>query len=208
MSPRLRRAGSEEQQMRRLKHVAVLLALTGIVSSTSAEIIFSDVSVTGSLSSGYSYSTGAYDIDLSFTDAIVGEPVDPRWEGDLVISYDAENDVPIGLVSMNLGVLGALSGSGTIIFTETVEDLVTPGVIATYSVTLDENSDLPHNAAIEFDRATTKIRVQKTLTLQAFDTDASDLANVSLIEQRLLEVPEPAAGVALVAGALSLFRRR
>jgi hypothetical protein len=194
--------------MRTATVAALLMGSICLAGSAQGDVIFSDVSITGSLSTGASYSTGAYDIDFVFVDATVGDPTDPRRDGDLVISYEAENATAIGLDTMSLQVLGALQGSGTITFEETIEDLINPGTIASYSVVLDDNSELPHVAVIPFDRPSTRIRVEKTLTLEAFDTDAFDMANVSLIEQRLYEVPEPAAVVALVLGTLPLLRRR
>jgi len=194
--------------MRSSVYAVLFAAFAGVVSGARGEIIFSNVSISGSLATGASYQTGPNDIDFILPDAIVGDPVDLRREGDLVISYEAESADPMTQDQLTLELLGALSGSGTISLTETVEDLITPGVIASYSVVLDENSQLPHVAVLDFDRDTARIRVEKTLTLEAFDTGEFDLANVNLIEEVLHEVPEPATGLALMLPALLLGRRR
>lgn len=193
----------------RLSLCALLLtAFAGAVSGAHGDIIFSNVSISGSLATGASYETGPVDIDFILPDAIVGDPVDPRREGDLVISYEAESTDPLTQDRLTLELLGALAGSGTISLTETVEDLITPGVIASYDVVLDENSQLPHVAVLDFDRDTARIHVEKTLTLEALDTGEFDLAQISLIEQVLHEIPEPTTGLALMLPALLLGRRR
>ncbi len=193
----------------RLPLCALLLtAFAGAVSGAHGDIIFSNVSISGSLATGASYETGANDIDFILPDAIVGDPTDPRREGDLVISYEAESFDPLTQDQLTLELLGALAGSGTISLTETVEDLINPGVIASYSVVLDENSQLPHVVALGFDRTSTHVRVEKALTLEAFDTGEFDLANVNLIEQVHHEVPEPTSGLVLMLPTLLLGRRR
>ena len=73
---------------------------------------------------------------------------------------------------------------------------------------LDENSQLPHVAVLDFDRTSAHVRVEKTLTLEALDTGEFDLAQISLIEQVLHEIPEPTTGLALMLPALLLGRRR
>jgi hypothetical protein len=186
----------------------LLVVLAGAVDDAYGEIIFSEVSITGSLATGADYQTGPNDIDFILPDAIVGDPTDPRREGDLIISFEAESADPLTQDQLTLSVLGALAGSGTISLTETVEDLIAPGVIASYDVVLDENSQLPHVAVLDYDRTSTHVRVEKTLTLEAFDTGGFDLAQISLIEQVIHEIPEPTTGLALMLPALLLGRRR
>ena len=186
----------------------LLAAFAGAVSGAHGDIIFSNVSISGSLATGASYETGPVDIDFILPDAIVGDPVDPRREGDLLISYEAESTDPLTQDQLTLELLGALAGSGTISLTETVEDLINPGVIASYSVLLDDNSQLPHVVVLDFDRTSAHVRVEKTLTLEALDTGEFDLAQISLIEQVHREIPEPTTGLALMLPALLLGRRR
>jgi hypothetical protein len=194
--------------MRLSLHALLFAAFAGAASGAHGDIIFSNVSIGGSLATGASYETGLTDIDFTLPDAIVGDPVHPRREGDLVISYEAESTDPLTQDRLTLEVLGALAGSGTISLTETVEDLIDPGVIASYSVVLDDYSQLPHVAVLDFDRDTARVRVEKTLTLEALDTGEFDLAQVSLIEQVHREIPEPTAGLALMLPVLLLGRRR
>lgn len=193
----------------RLKFFAttvITLALTAAVAS--ADVTFSNVVIRGSLSTGATFNTGPSDIDFSFPDAIVGDVVAPRRVGNIVITYEANSVDSFQQDQLTLLALGALRGSGTIYFNEVVEDLVNPGVIASYNVVLDANSQLPHEATLNFSRASTHVKVKKTAVLTAIDsidTSIEDLASIALIEQRF--VPEPAALILLLAG-LPLLRRR
>lgn len=181
-----------------------IMALSlGAVSAASANVTFSNVVIRGSLSAGASFNTGACDIDFIFPSASVGDNL-PARIGNIVITYEATAVDAISQDQMLLAALGALSGSGTIYFNEVVEDLDNPGVIATYNVVLDSNSQLPHTATLNFSRPSTHVKVKKTLVLTAVDTEAFDLANVSLVEQRL--IPEPASLLLLLLG-LPLLRR-
>lgn len=193
----------------RLKFFAttfLTMALTAAVAS--ADVTFSNVVIRGSLSTGATFATTPSDIDFSFPDAVVGDVVAPRRVGSIVITYEATSDDPVNQDQLALLAFGALSGSGTIYFNEVVEDLVNPGVIASYNVVLDANSQLPHVATLNFSRPSTHVKVKKTAILTAIDSidqQIVDLASIALIEQRF--VPEPAALVLLLAG-LPLLRRR
>ena len=93
----------------RLSLCALLLAaFAGAVSGAHGDIIFSNVSISGLLATGASYETGPVDIDFILPDAIVGDSVDPRREGDLLISYEAESTDP----EVVKDTLAALSFSG------------------------------------------------------------------------------------------------
>lgn len=189
-----------------LASTIIALAMTAAVAT--ADVTFSNVVIRGSLATGASYVTGPFDIDFIFPDAIVGDVVAPRRVGSIVITYEAQSDDLLVQDQLTLLALGALRGSGTIFFNEVVEDLVNPGVIASYNVVLDSNSQLPHEATLTFSRPSTHVKVKKTAILTAIDSIDSaieDLASIALIEQRF--VPEPAALVLLMAG-LPLFRRR
>ena len=62
------------------------------------------------------------------------------------------------------------------------------------------------NRVINFSRPSSSIKVKKTLVLSALDTQALDLANVSLLEQRF--VPTPGALALLGVGTIVAMRRR
>jgi len=174
-------------------------------ASAHADLIFSNVNVTGSLSGGASFVASNFDIDFTFPDAVVGDPNDVPRFGNIVITFEVTGDM-MTADQLLLSVGGALSGSGLVFFNEVVEDLVNPGVIATYNALLDENSDLPHVALLPFSRASAHIKVKKTLFLSAEDTQAFDLANVSLVQQNF--IPEPASVTLLLSAALLAVRRR
>jgi len=192
--------------MRGIARLAGLAAALFVVASARADLTFSNVSITGSLSSGASFNTGAQDIDFSFPSASVGDALSLRT-GDLVIEFDAESTTAVDQDSLILSVLGALGGSGTISFSEIVEDLDTAAEIANYNVVLDDNAQLPHTATIDFTATASRIHVTKQIELNAPDTAAFDLSNLSVIEQVFREVPEPASVLLVLAGLVTLRRR-
>jgi hypothetical protein len=93
-----------------------------------------------------------------------------------------------------------------LIFNEVVEDLVAPGIIATYGVTLNSSTPLPHTADINFSRSSTMVKVKKTIILSAVDTQAFDLAGIALVEQKL--IPAPGVAALMGMGVLVMGRRR
>jgi hypothetical protein len=190
--------------MRHLHRGALPLMLLACACGAQAEVTFSNVFIGGTLVDGATYETGLTDIDFVLPDAFVGDIAAPRRFGNIIITFEAQSDVPLELDL--LAIEGALEGSGVIYFNEVVEDLATPGILATHNALLDEASELPYTADIWFDRASTHIKVKKTLVLSALDTPASDLAAVALIEQRV--IPEPATALLLGLMALAAVRRR
>lgn len=191
-----------------LRNTVVALLAAAAVAPAGASITFSNIVIGGSLALPNSVVTGSQSIDFIFDDATVGDIVDPRRSGDIQITYEATSSVGLVQDQLVLSVLGALSGSGVIVFNETVEDLNNPGIIASYGVTLNSNDQLPHAATLNFSRTSNHVRVTKSIRLNAPATDAFDLSNVSLIEQTFREVPEPSALALLALGGLSLLRRR
>jgi len=185
---------------------AAVAALLGCASVANADIIFSNIVIGGSLSAGAGAATGPFDIDFTLPSAVVGDPTDPVRTGTVTINYDAQSDNAIAQNTILLGVLGSLAGSGEIQYSQTVDDLVNPGVISNIAVTLSSNSDLPYTDTIVWDRPSTQVHVSAIVDLSALSTAEFDLANVSLIEQRF--VPEPSALALLTLGAVAALRRR
>jgi hypothetical protein len=186
------------------KYVFCVVAALALALGGQAEVIFSNVVIGGTLVDGASYETGFADIDFSFPDAVVGDPPDPRRFGNIIITFEAESDIPLDRDT--LSILGALDGSGVIYFNEVVEDHVIPGIIATHNALLDENSDLPYTADLLFERTSTRVKVKKTFFLSAEDTADFDVASVLLVEQKLL--PEPSTLLTVVLIGLGVMRRR
>jgi hypothetical protein len=183
------------------------LALACAAGSASAGVVFSDVSIGGSLAAGASFYTSNGAIDFVFPAASVGDTVDPLRSGDIVITYEATGTGGDSFNSMLAFVLGALSGSGQIFFHEVVEDLNGGGVIADFSTNLTQDAQLPFVDSIAFDQASTHFKVTKTITLDAIETAAFDLANVSLVEQTLIPSPGALAALGMVL-IPALGRRR
>jgi hypothetical protein len=183
-----------------------LLAIAGTVGSASAGVIFSNVTIEGSLSSGASFFVGNGDIDFIFPAATVGDTVDPLRSGNIVITYEAQGTDGDSFNQMLAFILGALSGSGQIFFNEVIEDMNGGGVIGSYNANITDNSQLPFYDTIDFSQSSTHIKVKKTFVLDAIDTAAFDLANISLVEQRL--IPTTGSAILLGVAALPMIRRR
>lgn len=190
--------------------VGCLLALCAARASHAA-ITFFNVNITGSapLIAGSSYITGSTDIDFSLPNAVVGD-FQPLRQGVVTITYEAMSAQPMVMDEMVLTVLGGLSGSGLIQFSEVVEDMVTPGIIGSVGpITITSNSQLPWSGNIVFTRPSTHIKVKKDFFLFAQpDTQALDLARISLVEQNLVVVPEPTSLAVLGLGALAAVVRK
>ena len=193
--------------MRRTITSIALAAAAGFAASANAGVTFSNVTITGSLASGAAWFAGAAgdDIDFTFPSALVGDGQTAR-NGVITITFIAKSDTALTLDKLGLSLLGGLLGSGTMIFNEVVEDLVAPGIIATYGVTLNSSTPLPHTADINFSRSSTMVKVKKTIILSAVDTQAFDLAGIALVEQKL--VPTPGAAALMGMGVLVMGRRR
>ncbi len=192
--------------MNRFVAGSILLAVAGTVGSASAGVIFSNITIGGSLSAGAVAIPGTGDIDFIFPAATVGDTVDPLRSGNIVITYEAKGTDGDSFNSMLAFILGALSGSGQIFFNEIIEDLNGGGVIGSYNANITSNAQLPFYDTIQFSKSSDHIKVKKTFVLDAIDTKAFDLANISLVEQRL--IPTPGSALLLGVAALPLARRR
>jgi hypothetical protein len=192
--------------MNRFLSGGVVAALVGLAGQAQGAIVFSNVTIAGSLSAGAGYSDGPNGISFTFPDAQVGDPVDPIRSGNIVITYNVEGTQGETFSQMLLAAAGALSGSGMMFINELVEDLNGGGVLGTYNAVLTDNSQLPLNASFDFSKSSGHIRVKKTFVLAAVDTNAFDLAQITQVDQ----LPTPGS-VSLLAGAgllAAAYRRR
>ncbi len=180
-------------------------------AASSQAITFFNVTFAGSapLISGASFATGLTDIDFTMPNAVVGDFQALR-QGTFTITYEATSAVSMVMDQMVLSILGGVSGSGIIMFSEVIEDMVVPGIIGTLSTqTITSNSQLPWTGNIWFSRPSNHIKVKKEFFLMANpDTNGLDLSRIALIEQNLHVVPEPASLAAISLGIAALAARR
>lgn len=199
--------------MRSIALPVAAAALTFLSGTSLGAITFSNFQVSGSLVGGplpnAIITTGLDDVDFSFIfpAATVGDPVAPTRAGNIVITFNVDSDTP--LTADILSVLGTVQGSGFIVFNEVVEDrtIGSEGIIASTSVMINAGNPTPVTQTITFDRPSNSIKVKKTLFMSAADTQAFDIAQVSLIEQKIVPAPG-AAALAGIAGVLAFRRRR
>jgi len=192
--------------MNRIISSGVVAALVGLAGQASGSIVFTDVTIAGSLSAGASYQDGPGGITFSFPAAEVGDPVDPIRSGNIVITYNVEGTNGESFSEMLLAVAGNLSGSGMMFINEIVEDLNGGGVLGSYNTVLTDNSQLPLNTSFAFSESSSHIRVKKTFVLAAVDTNGFDWAQITEVGQ----LPSPGS-VSLLAGAgivVMAYRRR
>ena len=177
-------------------------------------VTFSNVTITGpsqlvgSLGVDHFVNTGVTDIDFTFNNAIVGDSM-PLRLGAITITYEAQSSTAIVIDDLTLSFSSLLLGSGSITFSEYVEDYASATPLATYITTLYPGSGGFTSHSLVFSQPSNHIKVKKTVFLNANpDTQALDLAGVGLIEQNLRLVPEPATMVALGLGLAAVARRR
>jgi hypothetical protein len=186
----------------------IVAAFAGSASSASAALIFSNVSVTGSVASPHTVTTGPDDIDFAFTSpgGTVGDPVAPTRSGNIVITFNVLSTS--GAITTDFAsFLGAVLGSGIIVFNEIVEDNITGQILASVNLTISASNPPPQSLPIQFSSPSSNFKVKKTLFLYAPDSQAPvDVAQIGLIEQRF--VPTPGTIALLGVGGLLAARRR
>jgi len=113
-------------------------------------------------------------------------------------------------VNVTLG--AALSGSGSIFFTELIMELDNAGnelgLIGFISHTFTPSSSTVFTGSIPFSKPVKAFRAKKAFTMSAVDTQALDLAGVAIVNQNIQTVPEPATMFAVAAGLAAIARRR
>jgi hypothetical protein len=193
---------------------SALVGSAFFIVAANAQVIFSNVNIAGSLSTGATFTTGPTFIEFFFPQARVGDG-EPTRSGNLSMIYTALTSRPMISDDLVIVALGATSGSGQIFVNELVEDMSDPNnpvVISSHSAVVNNRNPLPYTAHLLFDRPSANIRVKKEFTLTANpDTEAFDFAAVGLVQQSISMVPEPATLIGLGAGiaaVLGLRRRK
>ena len=199
--------------MQLVTRVSLISLAVSAVAATQA-ITFTNIIITAPpLSNGASSLVIANAIKIFTPNAVVGDPTDPMRAGTLNIQYDAHTGAgPIAnAVGANTAV--AVLGTGTVVFNELVFELdglgnEIGGPIGSLSHTFNTSTSNFHAAFIPLSRNVANLRVKKSFTLLAPNSNDLDLAAVTIINQNVQVVPEPASLTALGLGAVALIRRR
>lgn len=196
-----------------IKQRTLLLGLLALSVSAAQAITFSAVVIQSApLSNGSSFIPSANAISFFTPNAIVGDPVAPLRSGTLNIQYDANNAVSMISNQVNVTLGAALSGSGSIFFTELIMELDNAGnelgLIGFISHTFTPSSSTVFTGSIPFSKPVKAFRAKKAFTMSAVDTQALDLAAVAIVNQNIQTVPEPATMFAVAAGLAAIARRR
>lgn len=183
--------------------------------SVAQATFFTNFVFSGSLSAGISETNLGNSISFTIPNAAVGDPgLASTRSGGFTIQYDAFGGAFTGdVIQINSTSLGAILGSGVIVFTEDIFALDNNGnelgsPIGHVTQILDAESP-SWSSTLNFSAPAENIRAKKSFTLLApdsLDPAVVDYASVQLVNQNL--VPEPASLAALGIGALALIRRR
>ena len=194
---------------------ALLSSMTVLAVGAKA-ITFSNVIIQSPpLSNGSSFSTSANSISFFTPNAQVGDATDPLRSGTLNIQYDATNFGGQAMTANSLtvtlasAVLGNLS---SVVFTELIIELDgggnEVGLIGSSTHTWFAGDPPTFTDTINFSRPVMAFRAKKSFALDAPSTQAIDLAAVTINNQSVQVVPEPATMAALGLGAIGLFARK
>lgn len=196
--------------MNRISSVAALAAVSILASAAAASISFTNVTVTGpaGLIGTPVITTSDVDIDLAFiaNAGVVGEPtglfnpIEP-----IIFTYDVTSDEG-ALTGGVMSLLGAASGSGTVIVATSIRSLPLPGaIIGSNTLGYSGGTPPPVFTQISFSPAAT-FRVTQTITFSVTDSAALDFAQLSLLETHF--APAPGALALLGLGGLVMLRRQ
>lgn len=194
-----------------------LISSFAAIGLSARAITFTNVQIQSPpLSNGSSWSSIGNSISFFTPNAQVGDATDPLRSGTLNIQYDALNfggpAMTANSLTVTLGasVLGALS---SVDFIEVIVEIDANGneigtPLGSSTHTFFESSAPTFNDTITFSRPVFAFRAKKSFALDAPVTQAIDLASVTINNQSIQVVPEPATMGALALGALALIARR
>jgi len=198
------------------------LAMGALLAMSSAHAIdFFNIKIFGSpdlvgtvgpsgSGSDSTWHTGANgkDIDFSLLKAKVGDGEKLEF-GVVNITFEAKADQAIYLDALTLSFNNLVLGSGNIRFTEIVEDVINPGIIANHTVDITTANQGSYSKELMFSRASKHIKVKKTIYLDAPNVpNQLDKAAMGLIEQKMKCVPEPISMIAMAGGLAGLALKK
>jgi hypothetical protein len=195
----------------------VAISAFAAFAAASQAITFSNVIIQSPpLSDGSSWTPLGNSISFFTPNAVVGDSTDPLRSGVLNIQYDATNfgggQLTADTLSVTLGSV-VLGPQSSVFFTEVVMELDANGnevgtPLGTSSHLFLPNESPVFNDTIIFNRPVFAIRAKKSFVLSAPATEFVDLAAVTIVNQSIHVVPEPATLAALGIGAAGLLARR
>lgn len=186
-------------------------------SSAHSVLTISDVTLSGGLETGATYTINNERLDVSFPDASAGDhsgtPHGSRRFGVLTITYILNSTDPLTPLQFQFTAQGELTGKGQIFFNQVIEDLIVLGTIATDNITFTSTNQFPFTVTPNLSRATRSAKVKQSFTFTAQDStdpNVMDVAKLTSLGQRVVIVPEPGVITALLIGGAGLlgFRKR
>lgn len=193
----------------------MVAALAASAVTAANALVFSNITVTGpaavigTLGVDHFVQTGATDVDFKFNKAIVGD-FQAQRSATINITFEVMGDADCPLVTgVVLSFTGLALGTGFVHVQEIIEDQVNLGIIGSGNLFITPNNPGPVNEMITFTRASSHVKIKKTIFLDAQENpDTFDLAAIGLVEQNLKCVPEPASMAALGLGCAAIAARR
>lgn len=200
----------------------------GSTQVAAASITFTDVKINGfALTAGVPLSNpnplidqstynvpvlGGNSLTFSTPNAIVGD-ASPLASGSMVMSYIASSGPAMVAVNAISNIGAPAIGSGFVVFTENVysydcNTMAVGPLIGSLTHTFNALANPNFSGTISLSTPSNCIYVEKVFQLSAVNTSAFDFAAVSINNQSIEVVPEPASLAAIGLGLAYVIRRR